>query len=185
MIAQGFILNDCVAGFIRQDSTEFRIMITNAGGRIEQSESPGLVITDSVQAVLSSMRRLMDEGFIDDPKTQAKFLTWGVKGMTSAEEIVQKLVSAGITITEEIEVTVFDLPSPAELFGIPKNKNFPEDAVQCGKCGGHGCQTCEDNGWLANGHQEGRHCAREACFRTIPPAHMAEYCSNECAWKDA
>lgn len=68
---------------------------------------------------------------------------------------------------------------------LPKNTRFPPDAVQCDECGGYGCDTCGQNGWLPSGHAKGRKCEREECQKPIPPAHLAVYCSDECARKDA
>jgi hypothetical protein len=68
---------------------------------------------------------------------------------------------------------------------IPKDKNYPPDAVQCDSCGGHGCQGCENKGWLPQGDPFGRLCEREVCGKPIPPNHVAVYCSNECAFADA
>ena len=69
---------------------------------------------------------------------------------------------------------------------IPRDKNYPVDAVQCDDCGGHGCSTCQNKGWLVpRTHPKGRWCYREACRKPIPPAHVAVYCSNECAMADA
>ncbi|MBX4215670.1 hypothetical protein KW797_01855 [Candidatus Parcubacteria bacterium] len=68
---------------------------------------------------------------------------------------------------------------------IPKDKNCPLDAVQCNDCGGHGCATCGNKGWLPHGHPKGRKCYRDACPNPIPPAQVAVYCSNECAHADA
>jgi len=68
---------------------------------------------------------------------------------------------------------------------IPKDKNYPGDAVQCDDCGGHGCGTCENKGWLPKDHPSGRRCEREECNNPIPPAQVAIYCSNECAFADA
>jgi hypothetical protein len=70
---------------------------------------------------------------------------------------------------------------------IPKDKNYPPDAVQCDICGGHGdaCRVCGEKGWLPAGHPKGRHCEREGCGKPIPPTQVAIYCSNECAAMDA
>ena len=69
---------------------------------------------------------------------------------------------------------------------IPRNKNYPANSVQCGGCGGNGCFTCNRNGWLTpKTHIKGRRCERELCAKPIPPAHIAIYCSNECAQADA
>lgn len=67
---------------------------------------------------------------------------------------------------------------------IPKDKSFPPDAVQCDMCGGHGCQTCQEKGWLPKGHRDGRTCERPGCDKPISPAQVAVYCSNECAYED-
>jgi hypothetical protein len=68
---------------------------------------------------------------------------------------------------------------------IPKDKNYPADAVQCDDCGGWGCPTCQDKGWLPKYHPKGRLCEREKCLNPIPPAQIAIYCSNDCARLDA
>lgn len=68
---------------------------------------------------------------------------------------------------------------------IPKDKNYPPDAVQCDRCGGHGCPACEDKGWLPAGHPMGRYCECPGCGKPIPPAQVAVYCSNVCALEDA
>jgi hypothetical protein len=67
---------------------------------------------------------------------------------------------------------------------IPRNETYPKDAVQCDKCGGHGCAVCEFDGWLVKGHPDGRKCHRDGCKEPIPPAQVAVYCSNECAYLD-
>jgi len=68
---------------------------------------------------------------------------------------------------------------------IPRDKNYPADAVQCDDCGGHGCDTCEHKGWLPKDHPKGRKCYREECSNPIPPEQTAVYCSNKCALDDA
>lgn len=68
---------------------------------------------------------------------------------------------------------------------IPKDKDYPHDAIQCDGCGGHGCRTCNDKGWLPFNHPLGRRCEREGCGNPIPPAQVAVYCSNGCAIDDA
>lgn len=68
---------------------------------------------------------------------------------------------------------------------IPRDKSYPADAVQCHECGGHGCQTCGDKGWLPAGHPSGRTCFRDGCSNKIPPAQVAVYCTNTCAFEDA
>ena len=69
---------------------------------------------------------------------------------------------------------------------IPKVKPFPDNAVQCDSCGGHGCSDCEDKGWYpSSGHPNGRKCYRDACDNPIPPNQVAVYCTNKCAADDA
>lgn len=68
---------------------------------------------------------------------------------------------------------------------IPKDKNYPPDAIQCDRCGGNGCPTCKDKGWLPQGDPKGRKCYRFECEKSIPPDQIAVYCSNECAHEDA
>jgi hypothetical protein len=68
---------------------------------------------------------------------------------------------------------------------LPKDKNYPPDAVQCHGCGGLGCVKCHDKGWVPTGHPGGRLCHRSACHNPIPPSQVAIYCSDECAFKDA
>lgn len=69
---------------------------------------------------------------------------------------------------------------------IPKVKDFPDNSVQCNKCGGHGCDVCEERGWLTpRTHPAGRQCYRDGCNKPIPPDQVAVYCSNECAKEDA
>jgi len=76
-------------------------------------------------------------------------------------------------------------------WNLPRDKNHPSSAVQCGDCGGWGyhfddpCTTCEGRGWLEAGHARGRHCHRDGCGKPIPPSQIAVYCSNECAAMDA
>ena len=68
---------------------------------------------------------------------------------------------------------------------IPKDKNYPDDSVQCDDCGGHGCQTCDDKGWLIpRDHPSGRKCMYTACSKPLDPSLVAVYCSNECASAD-
>lgn len=68
---------------------------------------------------------------------------------------------------------------------IPKDKNFPEDSVQCHNCGGLGCEDCDDRGWFTpSTHPKGRTCHREICDTPIPPDQVAIYCTNKCAYED-
>lgn len=68
---------------------------------------------------------------------------------------------------------------------IPKDKNFPKDAVQCDGCGGQGCQICDDKGWLPHDHPKGRRCENKNCKESIPPEWYPVYCSDKCAANDA
>lgn len=69
---------------------------------------------------------------------------------------------------------------------IPKDKKYPVDSVQCDNCGGYGCNTCGDRGWLTpSTHPKGRKCYRDVCKNPIQPDHIAVYCSNSCASADA
>lgn len=84
------------------------------------------------------------------------------------------------------------------LLGIPRDKSYPPDAVQCDRCGGWGgkagpvggsglipCSPCNGKGWLPAGHPGGRKCFRDECDNPIPPAQVAVYCSNTCALADS
>lgn len=68
---------------------------------------------------------------------------------------------------------------------IPRDKNYRDDAGQCDECGGYGCDTCDNRGWLPPGHPCIRLCARDECGVPIPPDQIAIYCCNECALEDA
>lgn len=68
---------------------------------------------------------------------------------------------------------------------IPKDKSYQPDSVQCDDCGGWGCQTCGNKGWLPAGHPKGRKCFRDGCEKPIPPNQVAVYCTNLCAFLDA
>ncbi len=67
---------------------------------------------------------------------------------------------------------------------IPKEKSYPTSAGQCNDCGGFGCKTCDDKGWLPVGHPNIRKCLREVCAEPLAPNHVAVYCSNACALID-
>lgn len=68
---------------------------------------------------------------------------------------------------------------------IPKDKGYPTNSVQCDGCGGHGCEACASKGWLIpNTHQGGRRCMNDSCKKPLHPAHVAVYCSNQCALDD-
>ena len=75
---------------------------------------------------------------------------------------------------------------------IPRDKDHPADAVQCDECGGHGvrgtasvCSVCGGKGWLSADHPNGRRCYRDTCNNPIPPAQVAVYCTDRCAFDDA
>ena len=67
---------------------------------------------------------------------------------------------------------------------IPRDKNYPIDALQCDDCGGYGCRTCDNKGWLLKDDPKGRKCHRSGCSNPIPPAQFEVYCSNRCAMDD-
>lgn len=78
------------------------------------------------------------------------------------------------------------IPQNHSFMDIPRDKNYPANSVQCDDCGGHGCVTCDEKGWLTpSTHVRGRKCEREGCNKPLPPDHVAVYCSNECAYADA
>lgn len=68
---------------------------------------------------------------------------------------------------------------------IPKDKSYPPEAVQCHGCGGWGCASCEDKGWVLPDSPHARKCHRDACSTLLPPGQVAVYCSNSCAFMDA
>jgi len=69
---------------------------------------------------------------------------------------------------------------------IPKDKNYPQNSVQCDNCSGYGCKICDDKGWLTpRNHPNGRRCAYYECNSPLDPDHTAVYCRNQCAIDDA
>lgn len=69
---------------------------------------------------------------------------------------------------------------------IPRDKDFPPEAVQCDGCGGWGCDTCDQRGWLTpRSHPNGRKCLYAGCRKPLAPNYKPLYCSNNCASKDA
>ena len=84
-----------------------------------------------------------------------------------------------------MDFTPMIFPGMPSAMDIPKDKNYPPDAVQCHECGGHGCRSCREKGWLPAGHPKGRKCFRYACGKPIPPGQVAVYCSDKCAFEDA
>lgn len=89
-------------------------------------------------------------------------------------DLEHPLVQAAIDIQER-----FGMPD------IPKVKPYPPDAIQCDDCGGLGCPTCQDKGWVPPDHPRARKCLRMGCLNKIPPDQVAIYCSHDCAFKDA
>lgn len=69
----------------------------------------------------------------------------------------------------------------------PKDKNYGKYDIQCGKCNGEGegCGTCHGRGWLSSGHPDGKTCARPGCHKPLRPYSIEEYCTDECARKNA
>lgn len=68
---------------------------------------------------------------------------------------------------------------------IPRDKSHPPTAAQCHGCGGHGCERCDNKGWVPADSPDARRCHRDACETVIPPAQVAVYCTNQCAYDDA
>ncbi|KKR81518.1 MAG: hypothetical protein UU27_C0013G0001, partial [Parcubacteria group bacterium GW2011_GWD1_40_9] len=67
------------------------------------------------------------------------------------------------------------------MLDIPKDKSYPWDAGQCDDCGGIGCPTCGDKGWLEKTNPKARKCAWAGCKKVLPSYHIAVYCSNRSA----
>jgi len=90
---------------------------------------------------------------------------------------------------KQVEATIIkatQIKRRKKQMNLPKVKPFPVDSVQCHECGGHGCDTCVQRGWLVPAENpKGRRCEREACNKPLAPDHVAVYCSNECARDDA
>lgn len=83
-------------------------------------------------------------------------------------------------------MSMLEVAGEESVMDIPRVKDYPADAVQCDDCGGHGCKTCGNRGWLTPlTHPKGRRCCNEHCHKPLPPAHVAVYCSNVCAMADA
>lgn len=72
---------------------------------------------------------------------------------------------------------------------IPRTKNYSVgNDFQCDNCGGHGCFECGYKGWLTltvETYDKIRRCKYLKCSQPLPPDHVAVYCSNTCAFKDA
>ena len=69
---------------------------------------------------------------------------------------------------------------------IPRDKTYPVESVQCDGCGGHGCQKCDNRGWLTpQDHLGGRRCQYLKCNRPLPPTQVSVYHSDECVILDA
>jgi hypothetical protein len=71
------------------------------------------------------------------------------------------------------------------MMELPRDKKYPATAAQCDDCGGHGCHTCQERGWLDARHPRARLCARAQCGKRLPPDRWAVYCSPRCAMLDA
>lgn len=72
------------------------------------------------------------------------------------------------------------------MYNIPKDKDYPDDSVQCDECGGWGCEECEERGWFTpSNHSKGRKCRNDECNKPLAPNHLAVYCSISCALADA
>ncbi len=122
----------------------------------------------------------------DNPKSDI-WLDQRLCPLHLVEDYTPYQVPAGTVVYVIKEVTLIPPPpnqSPP-VMDIPKDKNYPSDAVQCNGCGGHGCATCEDKGWLPAGHKGGRTCENAECNMPLPPNHVAVYCSSGCASADA
>ncbi len=81
--------------------------------------------------------------------------------------------------------------------GIPRNRDYPHDAVLCGGCGGYGmvdfpskmemlldratyyCELCDGKGWLPSLHDLSKRCY---CGTPLKPSPMDFYpqCSSVC-----
>ena len=68
---------------------------------------------------------------------------------------------------------------------LPRDKTYPVGAAQCDGCGGHGCETCENKGWVPADHPRARKCYGDECSAFIPPHQVAVYCTDDCALADA
>jgi hypothetical protein len=55
------------------------------------------------------------------------------------------------------------------ILDIPRDKTYPPGAVQCNRCGGHGCLLCAGRGWFAGpDHPHGRRCEHAGCRKPLP-----------------
>ena len=115
-------------------------------------------------------RRILEELNLADTSQTERLVV--LNGRKTARQIAEMLETGRLVLQKST--------------GIPKDKTYPEDSVQCGGCGGHGCHLCGDKGWLTpKFHPNGRKCLNDVCGKPIPPAHIAVYCCNECALADA
>lgn len=58
--------------------------------------------------------------------------------------------------------------------------------ANCAGCdAGNRCEVCKGLGALPPGHDRIRKCDNIDCQAPLLPDHVAVYCSNECAWRDA
>lgn len=160
--------------WVQQTPGEADGIILNAGGlthtsialrdAVEYAREQGV---PSIEVHLSDIHRR-------EPFRNRSYLT---------EVCVGTFCGKGIESYEEGMVALLQrLLSP-----LPKHKGYPKDALQCDECGGHGCTTCDDQGWLPRGHPRGRYCHKDTgvrCINPIPPSQFAVYCSTVCAHED-
>ena len=72
------------------------------------------------------------------------------------------------------------------MIDVPKDKTYPPDSVQCGNCGGKGCQVCDNRGWLTPvTNPNGNRCMYGLCNKPLPPNQTGVYCCDKCAANDA
>ncbi len=95
------------------------------------------------------------------------------------------------TFPYEDETTSITMYLLRRVEDIPRDKTYPDDAVQCDDCGGSGyrhdqeCPTCGNKGWLPAGHPHRRICDNPDCGHALPPDHSGVYCTVQCAVADA
>lgn len=103
------------------------------------------------------------------------------KMLAALTEVIEEKMAVLTQVIEEKKLSenLYDILKK----GVPKNRDYPENSVQCDGCGGWGCEKCGDNGWLTPvTHPGGRRCGN--CNKPLAPGHWAVYCSNECAAED-
>ena len=133
------------------------------------------LFVDTKDGVLAKAKEAANNGMIGDGSVRS-FLG----------ELTSKFFQEVMGNKEHAQISTEDSVRTAHGLDIPKDKNYPEDSVQCNHCGGRGCYRCDRRGWLTpRSHPNGRKCEREACSKPLPPDHFAVYCTNECARMDA